>query len=372
MLMGLARSLPAFGHQAVLGVFRNSRRLHTEIAEIAHREGLAVEVIPCDGRADWTAVRAIERCIDTHAIDVVHTHGYKADLYGYAGAKRRDVPLIATYHIDWPDRGVALRLYHVLDRVVVGRFGRVVAVSEAIATSLRRFGAPRRKITTIDNGIDLAPFEGAQPTLREELRGRRGKIVGLVGRLTPQKGADCFLHAARDVLADCPDTLFVLVGEGPQRQSLEAVVRRLDIADRVIFAGHRADMPGVYASLDVLVLPSINEGLPMTLIEAMASARPVVATPVGAVPKLITSERTGLLVNPGDACGLSAAIVRMLSDASLRERLGAQGKEWVTRHFSARAMARQYAEQYCELIDEALTARTAAGAIESDPPRSSH
>jgi glycosyltransferase involved in cell wall biosynthesis len=352
MLLCLVKSLALLGHESVIGVFRNSHCPHTEIAEAAKLEGLKVEIISCDGKVDRSAMEAIRHILRIHSIDLVHTHGYKANFYGYLAARGEGVPLVATYHLDWPDRGLALRLYHLLDRLVVRRFGRIAAVSEAVARSLRRSGVPSARIATIDNGIDLFPFTQARPTLRKEMPQRPKMLIGLVGRLTPQKGCEYFLQAAQKVLVGFPEALFVLVGEGPDRMKLEALAQELKIRDRVIFAGHREDMPGVYSSLDVLVLPSINEGLPMTLIEAMAAARPVVATPVGAVPKLVIPEQTGLLVNLRHPENLAAAIGRFISDPDLRRRLGANGQAWVMRRFSAEAMARKYAEIYQDTAAE--------------------
>lgn len=354
MLLCLVKSLALLGHENVIGVFRNSHCPHTEVAEAARLEGLKVEIIPCDGKIDRRAVDVIRHCLQIHSIDLVHTHGYKANFYGYLAARGKGVPAVATYHLDWPDRGLALRLYHLFDRLVVRRFGKIAAVSEAVARSLRRSGVPSAKIVTIDNGIDLSPFAQARPILQEEISERPDALIGLVGRLTPQKGCEYFLRAAQRVLIDFPRTLFVLVGEGPDRRKLEELVRDLNIAERVIFAGHREDMPGVYASLDILVLPSINEGLPMTLIEAMAAARPVIATPVGAIPKLIIPEQTGLLVNPRDPVGLAAALGRLISNPDLRHRLGRDGQAWVMRRFSAEAMAQQYAEIYQEVDAELM------------------
>ena len=354
MLLCLVKSLALLGHENVIGVFRNSHCPHTEVAEAARLKGLKVEIIPCDGKIDRRAVDVIRHCLQIHSIDLVHTHGYKANFYGYLAARGKGVPAVATYHLDWPDRGLALRLYHLFDRLVVRRFGKIAAVSEAVARSLRRSGVPSAKIVTIDNGIDLSPFAQARPILQEEISERPDALIGLVGRLTPQKGCEYFLRAAQRVLIDFPRTLFVLVGEGPDRRKLEELVRDLNIAERVIFAGHREDMPGVYASLDILVLPSINEGLPMTLIEAMAAARPVIATPVGAIPKLIIPEQTGLLVNPRDPVGLAAALGRLISNPDLRHRLGRDGQAWVMRRFSAEAMAQQYAEIYQEVDAELM------------------
>src|SRR5579875_3784754 len=149
MLLCLVKSLALLGHENVIGVFRNSHCPHTEVAEAARLEGLKVEIIPCDGKIDRRAVDVIRHCLQIHSIDLVHTHGYKANFYGYLAARGKGVPAVATYHLDWPDRGLALRLYHLFDRLVVRRFGKIAAVSEAVARSLRRSGVPSAKIVTI-------------------------------------------------------------------------------------------------------------------------------------------------------------------------------------------------------------------------------
>ncbi len=348
VLVNLAGSLEKMGCRSIVGVFRNAHRPHVEVATHAQNRGLHVEIISCRGKADRKAVDRIRQCIRDHSVDLVHMHGYKADLYGYAAARDLGRPVIATYHIDWPDRGIALRVYHVLDRLVVRRFDRIVAVSDKIARSLQRSGVPREKVTTIPNGIDLSAF--ARPASGVPISDRPGRVVGLVGRLTPQKGPEYFLRAARSVLDALPDVVFAFIGGGPERERLEALSRELGIERSVVFAGQRNDMPAVYASLDLVVLPSINEGLPMALIEALAARRPVVATRVGAVPELIEHERTGLLVEPRDVAGLQAAIRRLLTDSELGRRLGENGHVLVNQRFSAEAMAQSYLSLYLDVL----------------------
>jgi glycosyltransferase involved in cell wall biosynthesis len=164
--------------------------------------------------------------------------------------------------------------------------------------------------------------------------------------MVPAKGGAVLLEAAESVLAVFPDTTFVLAGEGPARPEWEALAARLGIAGNVVFAGVRRDMPGVYASFDVLALPSYEENMPMCLLEAMAAGTPVIATRVGAVPKLIQPDETGVLIEPGDAVGLAAAILRLLRDPEEARRLGANGQAHAERGFSAATTARRYAALY--------------------------
>jgi glycosyltransferase involved in cell wall biosynthesis len=159
------------------------------------------------------------------------------------------------------------------------------------------------------------------------------------------------MRAIPGVVAQYPEALFVFVGDGQDREQLQASAREQGIADRVLFTGARADMPEVYASLDIMALPSISEGMPMAILEAMGAGKPVVATRVGAVPKLVSSE-TGALVEPRDVGGLQKALIALAGDAAGRQKRGEQARALVEERYSARAMARKYVdvyEQVCQL-----------------------
>jgi len=343
MLLSLLPSLKKAGCQPVLGVFHNRHCAHTEVAEAARRSALDVKIIECRGKFDWNAVHQIRTCM-REGIDLIHTHGYKSDIYGYIANRRSRTPILTTQHSMELSPPSLLRLYRVLNFHIMGKFHKIVAVSESIAAELERRGVPPCKITTINNGIDVAQFSTAEPSLTQ--KASRERIIGLVGRLIPEKGGREFLHAAQEVAAKFADVSFYFIGAGPYRNVLSELAGELHIEQRVTFAGERRDMPGVYASLDMLVLPSISEGLPMTLLEALAAKRPVIATRVGGVSKVILHERTGLLVEPGDFAGLRNAMVRLLSDPALGRQLGGNGCRLIAQEFSAAAMAQKYMALY--------------------------
>lgn len=349
MLVALARHLSQQGCRCVVGVFCNSQSPHTEVGEQAQRHGLAVEIVPCNGRWDWGAVTQIRKLIVRHSIDILHPHGYKADLYAYAASWPNRKGLLATTH-NWPSKLLTMRAYAALDRLVLRRFDKVIVVSDVVADLLRRWGVPRGKVSTIFNGVDVELFHGAPPALRIEIAPESYSLVGFVGRLVPEKGGALLLHAAQRVVALHPKTKFVFVGEGPSRKEWEVLARQLGISENVFFAGVRDDMPKVYASLDMVVLPSLIESMPMCLLEAMAASRPVIATRVGAVPKLVIPEQTGFLLEPCDVCGLAAAILRLLREPELARQLGENGRAHVAKHYSAEAMTKNYMGQYQEVL----------------------
>jgi glycosyltransferase involved in cell wall biosynthesis len=351
MLLALARTLPALGCGSIVGVFRDARAHHDELAARAARLGLHVETVPCAGRWDWKTVGRIRELVETHGVDVLHTHGYKADVYGYAAAWPERVALVATCH-NWPSRRPNMRAYAAMDRLVLRHFDRVATGSGAVAEILRRWKVPANKLKIIPNGVDLEPFNEPAPSVRAEFAGGDARLVGFAGRLVPDKGGALLLSAAQAVLTEFPNTKFVFAGEGPARAEWEQLAVRLGIGSQVIFAGRRDDMPAVYAALEVVVLPSFKEAMPMCLLEALAAAKPVVATAVGAIPKVIIPEVTGLLCDPGDAAALSQAILRLLRDRELGRMLGSRGRAHVERNFAAEVVGRSYLGLYQEALDE--------------------
>jgi glycosyltransferase involved in cell wall biosynthesis len=345
VVVSLAESLERNNCGSVIGVFHNDSQVNEELIRQAEKRGLTVERFVCRGRWDWQTVRAIREKVKNLNIDLLHTHGYKADIYGLLAARGLGFPLISTCHL-WTHDTAAVRFYEFLDSLLLRRFDAVVAVSDTIAESLRNSGIRQSTIRVIDNGIDLSFFSRTGERLAEKIDNGQKLVVGTVGRLVPQKGLEYFLRAAREVLLDFSDVTFVVIGSGPDREKLEHIVRDLAIEQNVLFTGHCTDMPGAYASMDVFVLASIDEGMPMAILEALASKKPVVATSVGAVPQLIIQEKTGFLVAPRDVQALKLAILRLLKDASLRSQLGNAGEALVKRSHSRDTMARNYLQLY--------------------------
>lgn len=347
MLLNLCAGQEQSGCQNSLLLFYNVHVPNVEFYERARRRGLSVRMVHCKGRADWRAVRQIEEYIQEDAVDLVHTHGYKADLYGYLAAWRCHKPVVATCH-NWVGGTAALGIYNHLDRMVLKKFNALAAVSDGVAHRLLAFGVPTEKIKTIANGIDVTAFERAQPL--PLLKAEGGTVVGIVARLDLQKGFEYLLRAARDLCKTTRDLKIVIVGEGPDRDKIEEMIEQYGLQSNVILAGQQSNMPAVYAAMDIFVLPSLNEGLPMTVLEAMAASKPVIATRVGAMGSVIKDGENGLLVAPKDSEGLRNAIASLLSNPERRRRLGDQAYAWVSQNYTSEAMALKYREMYEEVL----------------------
>lgn len=355
MLLNLCASQEKAGCENSLLLFYNTHVPNVEFYERARRRGLSVRMVHCNGRADWRAVRQIEEYIQEDEVDLVHTHGYKADLYGYLAAWRCHKPVVATCH-NWVGGTAALGIYNHLDRMALKKFNALAAVSDAVAHRLLAFGVPAEKIKTIANGIDVTAFERGQPL--PLLKDEGSIVVGVVARVDLQKGFEYLLRAARELCKMFPALRIVIAGEGPDRNAIEEMIEQYGLQSSVVLAGQQSNMPAVYAAMDIFVLPSLNEGLPMTVLEAMAASKPVIATRVGAIPSVIKDGENGLLVAPKDPEGLRNAIASLLNDPERRRRLGDQAHAWVSQNYTSEAMALKYREMY-----EAVLGKPAPSAI---------
>jgi glycosyltransferase involved in cell wall biosynthesis len=218
---------------------------------------------------------------------------------------------------------------------------RLIAVSRAIVAKIADERGGLAPVDLVYNGVDLERYDHQEPccTLHEEYGMEPGaEIVGVIARLEPEKGHPTLLEAWPAVLRACPSAHLLIVGEGSRRDALEAQARELRIAHRVVFTGRRDDIPAVTAALDVAVLPSYREAQGLTILEAMALSRPVVASNVGGIPEMVEDGVTGLLVPPHDAPALAAAITRLLRDHPLADTLARAGHDLVHDRFCIQLM----------------------------------
>jgi glycosyltransferase involved in cell wall biosynthesis len=349
VILNLLQAMHGGPHQAAVCVFDNVSQPNLQLYDRARALGLEAYTVRCSGQFDPQLPRALRRLVKQAGADLVHAHGYKADIYLYASARRSRVPIVATCH-GWIEHDLAVKLYGMLDRLVLRRYARVAAVSEQVRRTLLEAGVRTDRISIIRNGVGAGFL---QALVRSGQRESAGPLrVGVAARLGREKGVDLFLSAAAGVLAELPLTRFAVAGDGPDRAQLEAQIERLAIGGSVSLLGREEDMRSFYASLDMLVVPSRQEGLPITLLEAMASGLPVVATRVGEVPAVLRDGETGMLVDREDVPGLTRAMLSLLRDPLARARLGAAARKLVDQQFSAQRMQADYLRFYEQAMDQ--------------------
>jgi glycosyltransferase involved in cell wall biosynthesis len=313
------------------------------VAEAVAGEGGAAEIAQVQSpRRFWdqravAAHRQILRRLDPH-LCVINLHTPYSGLHATLAAVL--VPRLRVVAIEHLPLASRSRAAHRLKRVTSRRLAAHVAVSahtaEAIATEA---GLARERMLVVRNGVSEPPAG------RTEL-GLRRPIVGGLGRLDRQKGFDVLI----DALATLPGVSAVVAGDGPERDALLQRARDRSVADRFVVVPWTSDIGPFLRSLDAFVLPSRYEGLPLVLLEAMATGAPVVAADVGAVSEAILPGESGLLVPPDDAPALAAGIGQLLDDSEARERLGAQARETWRSQFTAERMQELYVDLFTRLV----------------------
>lgn len=285
---------------------------------------------------------------------IVHTHLYHGNYYGRLAAFAAGVPVTVTSVHNVYDR--VKRHRRVINRWLARRTDAILAVSETVRQDILRWdGVPAEKVRLLPNGIDLDPF--LAPADREAARRALAlppglPVIGTVGRLEVQKAQDVLLRAVAVLRRAGTDAVLLLVGDGREREPLQALATSLGLRQRVRFLGTRRDLPLLYAAMDVFALPSRWEGMPLALIEAMAAAIPVVATPVGGVPSVVEDGATGHLVPAEDVEALAAALAGALRDPATSRALAAAGRIRVMEMCSVEAMVRGLEALYLELMEK--------------------
>lgn len=281
---------------------------------------------------------------------ILHAWMFHANILGRLVGRAAGVPSIITsrrsVEVGGDRREWIKRLTQSLDDAVI-------AVSDVVAVAeVERAGAKQDKVITVHNGLDVAEFKAeASPTMREGLGlGADDLVVGTVGRLQPVKAHQSLLAMVAELAPRWPQLRLVIVGDGPLRSDLEQLVMTYNIRGHVHFTGTRRDVAAILPTFDLFVLPSRWEGLPNAVLEAMASARPVVATAVGGTPEVVVEGVTGLLVPVGDQAALNGAIERLLADKSRRTTMGEAGRKHVQDRFSVHFMVDKVQALYERLL----------------------
>jgi glycosyltransferase involved in cell wall biosynthesis len=314
---------------------------------------------------DARAVLKLARLIRRERPDILHTHTAKAGAVGRVAAllagDARPPIVVHTFHghvlrgyFD-PVRTLGFRL---LERWLARATTVLIAVSPEVRDDLVRLGvAPASKFAVIRLGIELSErlpdVDGHRGRRTRALVGipERAFVVGWIGRMTAVKRTDDVVRAMRLLVDRGVDAYLCLVGDGPDREPLEKLAHELGIARRCLFVGYQEDVSGFYAAFDVLLLPSVNEGTPVSAIEALAAGRPVVATRVGGVPDVVVDGQDGFLVEPGDVDGLAERLASLAADPARRREMGEHGRNRVLPRYGVSRLIDDVDRLYRSLLE---------------------
>jgi len=348
----LALRIPEAGYDVTLGCLRARGPLlermqgaNVVVQEFYPRGGM-------DSPAGLYQLLRLSWFLRKEKFDIVHTHDLWSNLLGVPAARLAGVPAIVSSrrdlaHFDW---------YQGKRRTWLRRIQNLGGAVLANATPIRdaliaEDGFLPEKLRVIHNGVDIKRFQKSGSDRDQMFPGDGGKLVVLVGNMhTDVKGHPWLISSAPAVIQEFPATRFVLVGDGEQRSRFESQAASLGLEQNFFFLGRRADIPKILGCCDIAVLPSRAEGLPNAVLEYMAAGLPVIASRVGGNAELIDDGLTGLLVPAEDSLALSGALLKLLRDPGLAQRLAQGGHESTARNFSFERLVREVDELYSELL----------------------
>ena len=344
----LAAGLRERGHEAgIASLFREGILL-----EEIQREGIPFVCLKVQG--GWSPLTSfrIFRWLRSARPDLLHTYLFGFHFFAGLPARGAKVPVILSSRRD-VEYGQRRR-----DQFIesLGNFfvDRVVSCAKAAErwALQKEMGISSEKLVTIYNGVDLTCFgpRAGSPGIRREFGiPEKAPVIGTVGNLSHKKGLPCLLEAIREILQAFPAAWFLLVGAGPLEKEMKEKAKQIPLGRQIIFTGARSDVPDLMGAMDVFVLASLFEGLPNVLLEAMALAKPVVATEVGGIPELVESGVDGILVPSKKSSALAGAVLGLLKNPAKAQALGERGREKVRKDFVLERMIDQYEELYLSL-----------------------
>jgi glycosyltransferase involved in cell wall biosynthesis len=356
VVLRLAEALRARGHEVVpVGPAAGCGWL----AEKFRSRGFEPEQFVLRRPLDWRCVRDMAAMLKRRQVDVVHSHEFTMAVYGAAAARWHHRPHIVTMH------GNQVTTTRWRRRVSLRAAFRFSKAAVAVSNDTKRFldaalGLRKDVLRVVPNGVP--PSAGDRSRVRQELRlASEDLLVLATGSLVPRKGHAVLIKALAAQPASGPPWRLAVAGNGSERNTLETLCRDLGVQERVHLLGHRDDVGDLLAAADVFAMPSLWEGLPLSLLEAMRSGKAIVASATSGIPEAVVTEVDGLLTQPGDVAHLTVALHRLLTDPDLRERLAANAVIRGRTEFSIETMTAAYEALYVSAVAKAATSGSSAG-----------
>lgn len=319
---------------------------HSEVVSAAQERGFTAFDYYTGGKFNPFSVFKMARWLRTNSVHVVHGHGFKSDAFGLLSGRLAGCRVITTPHGWSVEKDPKLQLYEKLDRKLFRFMDMVCPLSLELAQGLQR-DTLQSQVRLIPNGVDIAEVEAAERALTAD---EERFTIGYIGRLVPLKNVATLLRAMQQVAAQYPCVLLKIIGEGPERQSLERLAEHLGILDNILFLGFRDDAVRFLKTCNLFVLPSLSEGIPRCVMEAMAAHVPVIASDIPGNRNLVIHESTGMLFPPTDHYELATQICDSIQNPEMAQEMASNAYQLVNSKFSNRAMAASYTLLYQQLV----------------------
>jgi len=314
-------------------------------------------------RASFKAILQIRDLILSQNIDLLHSQGARADFFSRIAGRLAGLPCILCT-VQMPIEGFDIGplrkvIYLFMDRVSERYVEQFIVVSNSLKRLMvKERGIPDQKVSRIYNGIELDEYMPNGKEIRSQKSEVRRKfevakdapVIGAIGRMVWQKGFEYLIEAVPSIIQGFRKAKVLIVGEGPQKKELEALGERLKVKEKLIFTGFRSDIRDILSAVDLLVIPSLLEGFPMVTLEAMAMAKPIVATNIDGITEQITNGENGILVPPRDPAALATAVIKLLGDKKSAQQMGIAARGKVEQEFSVERMVSETEKVYMALL----------------------
>ena len=349
IILGSSQTLAQMGVEPRIVSILDSGEVGRLLLDAAEGLGLKADAFHADHTLDLSAMKRLKIRLQEWEADIVHVHDLRSAVFGLAGTRGLPVQTVATAHGSTCESWKKRVYLEIFERVLLPRYDRVHVVSPPLAEHLEEQKVPGERIRVIPNGVDPSVLQCPQG--RNPLSGYKGNpTLCAVGRITEDKGLSFLLKAVASLKKDFPDMRLLLAGSGPQEKKFRGEVAQLGLEGLVHLCGAINPVAWVYDVADILILPSLREGLPCVIIETMLAGIPVVASEVGAIPEVLDQGRLGRLVPPGNVEALADGMRDVMTHADEFHGLAERAKDSAFRHYSAETMSIRLKKLYEEVI----------------------
>jgi len=335
-----------------LGNFRYKNPPSTEFIDAARTKGFDLVLFSQRFNLDPSPLWEAWKVIRSGHYNIIETHGYKGHLIAWALSRFLPIKWVGMTH-GWTDENSKIRLYNRLEKWLLKRADHVISVSPQLAKTMQELRGPRGNVSLVLNAVDRDSImgQGIHGAIRQRCggNGTDAMIIGSFGRLSPEKGHAILIKACQELLQQKKLAL-ILVGDGPEMENLKALTKSLKVEDQVFLEGQQDNMGDYYQAIDLFVLPSLSEGLPFVVLEAMAMGKPVLATDVGAISEVIKDGENGWIVPAGDSGALEARLNALIEDRQQLVETGRKAESTLYPRFAPKRQSDEVVTIYEEVV----------------------
>lgn len=345
MIVELCIGLQEAGFEPIVGIIKYEHENIPPLYYEAQTYNIPTLIFNCTKKLDLKTLRAIKNYVSSENIEILHTHGYKEDIYAFLVSEVKSK--IATNHL-WKNSSWLYRVYSFIDALVLMRYPVAVAVSENVVKQMNRYFITN--VQKINNGINVGKYDVPIDTeLKESLGLEESFVIGMISSLTPEKNHCLALAALKEVTKHHHNVKLLIVGDGFFRSQILRKINEYRLQEHVILLGVRNDIVNILSIIDIFLMPSKTEGCPMALIEAMASGKPIVASPVGEIPEMLNFGKAGILIEHNQLESIVNSLNRLYHDSKLMEEFGNNAKRQAAKKFDIKIMTNNYIKVYRNL-----------------------